>query len=86
MYEKTLIINNKTGLHARPASDLVQFCKQFDSEIMIYAGDNEINAKSIISVLAGGVMQGDEIILRATGPDDEKAGEAVAEFIANLAE
>lgn len=84
MFEANLVVNNKTGLHARPASDLVQFCQQFKSEILIFTEEEEINCKSIISVLSGGVQQGTPIRLQAEGPDEEVAGGAVANLIASL--
>lgn len=84
MFEATLVVRNSTGFHARPATDLVNLCQQFESEIMIYKDDDEMNAKSIISILAGGVMQGDEIRLEVSGADEEEAGRAVYEYISRL--
>lgn len=84
MFEAKLKVNNKTGLHARPASDLVQCCKQFESDIIILTEDDEINAKSIVSVLGGGIQMGTEITLQVEGPDEEAAGKAVVDLINNL--
>jgi hypothetical protein len=35
MFQKKIIIKNKTGLHARPASELMEFCAKFESEIIL---------------------------------------------------
>lgn len=86
MYEKELVVKNKTGLHARPASDLTVLCQRFESEILILAPGIEINPKSIISILAGGICQGTKIKLQITGADEEEAGNEVARFIEELRE
>ena len=51
MYEKEMIIKNKTGLHARPATDLSTLCQTYESDIKIRTNDTEIDSKSIISIL-----------------------------------
>lgn len=85
MYQKCLTINNKTGLHARPASELVEFCNKFESEIVLMTeSDEEINAKSIISILSNGVYQGTKVKLQVKGPDEASAGPEVADFLSNL--
>ena len=36
MFERNLVVKNKTGLHARPAASLASLCGKFKSEIRIY--------------------------------------------------
>lgn len=84
MYQENIVIQNKTGLHARPASMLLELAQQFESEVMLYTGEEEINAKSIISILAGGVLSGSEVRLEVEGPDEVHAGKAVAELLNSL--
>ena len=86
MIERQIKVSNKTGLHARPASDLTVLCQKFDSDILIITPDTEINPKSIISILAGGVSQGTTIRLRVEGVDEEEAGEQISRFIEELKE
>jgi phosphocarrier protein len=86
MLKKQLVVNNHTGLHARPASDLATLCQKFDSNIIIKSGTMEINPKSVISILAGGVNQGQMITLQIDGPDEEAAGEKIEEFMMNLSD
>ena len=86
MFERQIKVSNKTGLHARPASDLTVLCQKFDSDILIITPDTEINPKSIISFLAGGVSQGTTIRLRVEGVDEEEAGEQISRFIEELKE
>ncbi len=84
MFAANLMIKNPSGLHARPASGLVRLCKEFSSEITIYYKEKSINAKSIVSVLAGGIGQNAEIKLTAEGSDESEAGPVVISYIENL--
>lgn len=85
MYTETIVIKNKTGLHARPASELVELSSKFQSEILlIVEDDDEINAKSIISVLSGGILPDTEVLLQVQGSDENQAGAALSEFLHNL--
>lgn len=79
--EKTLIINNETGLHARPASQLVKKAGNFKSQIEIIVGEKEVNAKSIMGIMSLGIGKGDEITLKAAGEDADAAVESLTEFI-----
>ena len=85
MYEQDLVISNATGLHARPASELVRFCNRFQSEVILHtdSGD-EVNAKSIISILSNGIDRGTKVRLQVTGDDEKSAGPKIADFIFNL--
>lgn len=84
MFEKKLIVNNTTGLHARPASILVQVCSKFESDTRLLVKDATINAKSIISILSCGINQGTEVTLQVEGKDEEEAGKAITELINGL--
>ncbi len=86
MFQEKLTIKNPTGLHARPASMLTQFCQKFTSDITLLAGDKTINPKSIVNLLSAGVKPGTEITVRATGPDEDEAGAKICAFINALSE
>ncbi|MCX6349710.1 MAG: HPr family phosphocarrier protein [Candidatus Aureabacteria bacterium] len=55
---KTIVIENKLGLHARPAAQLVQLAGKFSSEILFARGEETVNAKSIMGVLMLAAPQG----------------------------
>ena len=86
MFSATVEIANKTGLHARPASQLVAKCQAFQSNLCLIHGDTLINLKNIISILSAGLKQGTMVTLTAEGPDEEVAGREILEFIKNLKE
>jgi phosphocarrier protein FPr len=81
MKECELVIQNQTGLHARPAKVLVGLAKQFTAEIQLWYGEKSANAKSIIAVLGLGVISGGRVKLKANGSDEELALATVASAI-----
>ncbi len=80
-FEKNVTITNKTGLHARPASQFVQKAGKFKSKIQIVFEDKEVNAKSIMGVMSLGISQGKEITLKAEGEDEREAINELEVFI-----
>lgn len=84
MYAKKTTIKNRTGLHARPASDFVSAAGKFkDTKITIKrAGeDEEANAKSIVMLLSLGLSQGEEIELTGKGEEEVEAVDSLVALI-----
>ena len=74
MTKKQVEIVNKTGLHARPASDFVLEAKKYESKITICRENGvPVNAKSVVRILAEGIGQGTKIEIAAEGTDEEQA-------------
>lgn len=67
------VIQNPTGLHARPAKIFVNTAKQFLAKIQVIHGDKKANAKSMISLLTLGVERGSQIKVIADGEDETVA-------------
>lgn len=86
MAERTVVVTNETGLHARPAASLVQFVKNYPGEVTIIKEDKEANAKSIFNVMSLGIAKGTEIKLIVEGDDEEKFADELVGFVENLAE
>ncbi|ERJ94250.1 HPr family phosphocarrier protein [Treponema lecithinolyticum] len=86
MVLKEITVKNPTGLHTRPANDFVTLANTFQSDISIRKNEKTANAKSIIKLLRVGISQNDTVVLEATGPDEEQAVKALAEFIDQLQE
>jgi len=78
--ETNLVITNKVGLHARPASVLVQTAARFQSKIHAQYGEKTANAKSLLGVLKLGATVGATIIVRAEGEDAEQAIAALTDL------
>ena len=82
MLKKDFIIQNKVGLHARPAALFVQTAKKFKSNIMIEKeGGDKVNAKSILGVLSLGAEKGAHITIEIEGEDEEAAMQALTQLI-----
>lgn len=81
MTERTVMIQNPTGLHARPASLLVQKTSSFKSSIKLIKDGREIDAKSLLGVMSLAVKGNDSVTIRAEGEDEAAAVEAVVEFL-----
>lgn len=79
--EKIIKILNETGLHARPASQLVKAATSFLSDVTIEFKGSEFNAKSIMSILSAGLKKGDEIKIIARGTDEKEAVDALVDLI-----
>lgn len=73
MTTRNVTILNRAGIHARPASMIVQSAQQFDSSIWLEMEDVKINAKSIMNILTLGATYKTELVLSAEGPDEEQA-------------
>jgi phosphotransferase system HPr (HPr) family protein len=71
--ERTVTLGSKSGLHARPAAIFVQQAKSFQSQITLVKDERTANGKSILSVLALGAEQGNQIVLKISGDDAETA-------------
>ncbi len=60
------------GLHARPGSEFVKYCQQFDSDVEIKVGDKTANGKSLLSLFKIEPKQFSIIDLHITGSDEEE--------------
>jgi phosphotransferase system HPr (HPr) family protein len=71
-------------LHARPAAEFVRTAMRFSASVWVAAGDREVDAKSLLSILALGAKRGTTLRLRAEGVDAAAALDALAEAVAGL--
>ena len=74
---KELVIQNKLGIHARPAAMFVKLASRFDSEILVEKDGETVNGKSIMGLMMLAAGPGSRINVHATGGD---AGLAVSEL------
>ncbi len=70
---KEMLIENKLGIHARPAARFVQLTSRFSSDIILKRGEEEVNGKSIMGVLMLAAPQGSSVTVIARGEDAEEA-------------
>jgi phosphocarrier protein len=82
MQDKTVIIVNKLGLHARAAAKFVTLASSFASDIKLARNGQQVNGKSIMGVMMLAASRGSEITLSASGEDEQEAVERLTELIA----
>ncbi len=79
MEKREFHIIAETGIHARPATLLVQAASKFNSDINLEYNGKSVNLKSIMGVMSLGVGQGADVIITADGDDAKEAIEAIAD-------
>lgn len=73
MLEKKVRVQNKLGLHARPAALLVKTANKFKADVFLTRESQVVNGKSIMGVMMLAANYGSEIILSVKGEDEETA-------------
>ena len=87
MKKLNIVLENKTGLHARPASMLVEVAKDFESDIKIELNEQTYVAKSMMSILSMGATEGSELTFLIDGSDEDQAYDALEKlFNSNFGE
>ncbi|MRX72251.1 phosphocarrier protein HPr [Bacillus lacus] len=83
MAEKTFKVTAESGIHARPATVLVQTASRFDADVNLEHNGKTVNLKSIMGVMSLGISQGAEIKISANGSDENEAIAAIEETMKN---
>lgn len=81
MISKKVTVINKSGLHLRPASIMSQIAQKCPSTVEFIKGDKVINPKSVLMLMAGGIMCGDEIEIRCEGATEAEDFNTLVEAI-----
>ena len=81
MYEKKATVMKAVGLHARPATFLIQKANEFRCSIWIEKDDRRVNAKSLLGVLSLGVAQGATVSIIADGSDEVQAVDTLCNLV-----
>ena len=80
MVEKILTVQNRAGIHARPAAIIAQTANKFESEISLTRDDATVNAKSIMGVITMAAAYNTNITLRTDGADEVQCADAIAQL------
>ncbi|MFZ1870289.1 MAG: phosphoenolpyruvate--protein phosphotransferase [Steroidobacteraceae bacterium] len=70
------------GIHARPAAQIVSALKGLAGQVNLAAHGRSANARSTVALMKLGVRKGDEVEVRATGEDAQRAFDVVAALLA----
>ncbi|MCL1060040.1 MULTISPECIES: HPr family phosphocarrier protein [Shewanella] len=84
MYQKTVTITAKHGIHTRPAALLVKKAKSFDCDIIVECNGKQASAKSLFKLQTLGLYFGIEVKVIAEGEQAQQAVEEVSELLITL--
>lgn len=83
MVSKTITVNNKEGLHMRPAGVLAKEMGKFVCDVTIVFGEKRINAKSLINIISACIKCGSEVTFECNGEDEAAALAKIEELEAD---
>lgn len=66
---KALIVQNKMGIHARPAAMIVRITNKFKAEVFVEKDEEQVNGKSIMGLMMLAACKGSKVKFIATGED-----------------
>jgi phosphocarrier protein HPr len=80
--EKELWVENRLGLHARPAAKLATAARQFDADITLEKDGLMADVRDLLDVLALDCPQGTRLVLRTRGPQAREAASSITSLFA----
>jgi phosphocarrier protein len=83
MKRKELLIENKLGLHARAAAQIVKCASAFVSKITLVKDGLEVDGKSIMGIMMLAAAKGSTIMLHANGEDEDRAMDGMENLFKN---
>lgn len=82
MITKTFSVQNKLGIHARPAAQFVRTAGKFASEVTVERDGERVDGKSIMGLMMLAVGYGMEITVTVDGADEADAMQAIESLVA----
>ncbi len=79
--QSPITIQNRLGLHARPAMAFVDVANGFGADVRVLKGNQEVDGKSIMQMMMLAATQGTQLLVRAKGDDAQKALDALRELV-----
>jgi len=76
-----LVIENQSGLHARPAAAFVKTANRFRAEITVTKDGDSVNGKSIMGLLTLAAARGTKLVIEAEGDDATEAVDAIQSLV-----
>ena len=84
MMSRKVIVLNDEGMHMRPAGMIVAAVNKYpDTDVTLKVDGKEINAKSVMQIMAAGLKKDSEIEIIAGGADEEKILDELEEMFKN---
>jgi phosphocarrier protein len=68
---KELVVQNKMGIHARPAAMFVRIANTFSGEVWVEKDGEQVNGKSIMGLMMLAAGKGSKLVVRAEGAAED---------------
>jgi phosphocarrier protein HPr len=81
LIERTVVIGNELGLHARVATAMVKTMRQHTCRVTLVRNGMEVDARSVLGLLLLAATPGSELIIRANGPGSDEAVQQICELL-----
>lgn len=83
MIQRTVLIENELGLHARAAAKFVKLAARFESDVKLcrLGNDESIDGKSILGILLMAAAKGTRFQITFDGRDEELAATEIVRLI-----
>lgn len=79
---KELWVENRLGLHARPAVKITNTAQQFNADLVLEKDGVQVNARDLLAILTLDCPQGTRLVVKATGPEASEAVLSVCRLFA----
>ena len=80
--EGKFTVARELGFHLRPAGLFVKLASRFDAEVEVALADGDwVSGSSLLALASLGASRGTRMRVRASGPDAERAVEALGRLI-----
>ncbi len=83
MIKEIIMLDNETGIHARPATEIAKIAMKYKSDINLVVNEKKINAKSPLTIMAAGIKSKTEIEIECDGEDESDAMEEIKQAFEN---
>ena len=80
MVKEKVLIDNETGLHARPATEIAKIAMKYNCDVKLVLNDKVINAKSPLLIMSAGIKSKTEIEILCDGEDESVALDELRDF------
>jgi phosphocarrier protein len=83
MKSVNIVLENKTGLHARPASELAKIATKYKSNINMKVNGKNINLKSVLAIMSAGIKENTNLEIICDGEDEQQAMQEILDGFKN---
>lgn len=83
MTTKDVTIEVRQGMEVSPVAKCVQVASQFESKIYVEHDTKKVNAKSIMGMMALGIVPGQTVKVSADGSDEDQAIDSISKYLQN---